>query len=171
MTTNSVVLGGDVLRAALAVMRARRARRSRHETTALGTASAVAVRKTRSETMSIALGPSAVESRILADNRQHVGKCTPCRRMSQASQLFPCNTPNPMPPKKSAANVAFGVACRSSRLERGWAQEAFAARANIDRSYYGAIERGEFNVTLDTIVKVAAALEVSAAALLARARL
>jgi XRE family transcriptional regulator, regulator of sulfur utilization len=51
------------------------------------------------------------------------------------------------------------------------AQEAFAARAGLDRSNYGAIERGEFNVSLDTIVKIAAALEVSAAALLERARL
>jgi transcriptional regulator with XRE-family HTH domain len=34
-----------------------------------------------------------------------------------------------------------------------------------------AIERGEFNVSLDTIVKIAGALEVSAAALLKRAGL
>jgi hypothetical protein len=32
-------------------------------------------------------------------------------------------------------------------------------------------ERGEFNVSLDTIVKIAVALEISAAALLERARL
>ncbi len=41
----------------------------------------------------------------------------------------------------------------------------------MDRSYYGAIERGEFNVSLDTIVKIASALGVSAAALLKRAGL
>ena len=41
----------------------------------------------------------------------------------------------------------------------------------MDRSYYGAIERGEFNVSLDTIIKIAGALEVSAAALLKRAGL
>jgi XRE family transcriptional regulator, regulator of sulfur utilization len=76
-----------------------------------------------------------------------------------------------MPPKKSAANVALGLAARSLRTERGLAQEAFAARAGLDRSNYGAIERGEFNVSLDTIVKIAAALEVSAASLLERARL
>jgi XRE family transcriptional regulator, regulator of sulfur utilization len=76
-----------------------------------------------------------------------------------------------MPPKKSAANVALGLAARSLRTERGLAQEAFAARAGLDRSNYGAIERGEFNVSLDTIVKIAAALEVSAAALLERASL
>jgi transcriptional regulator with XRE-family HTH domain len=76
-----------------------------------------------------------------------------------------------MPPKKSAANVALGLAARSLRLERGLAQEAFASRAGMDRSNYGAIERGEFNVRLDTIVKIAAALEISAAALLETARL
>jgi DNA-binding XRE family transcriptional regulator len=73
--------------------------------------------------------------------------------------------------KKSAANVALGAAARSLRAERGLPQEALATLAGIDRSYYGAIERGEFNVSLDTIVKIAAALEVTAAALLTRAEL
>jgi transcriptional regulator with XRE-family HTH domain len=41
----------------------------------------------------------------------------------------------------------------------------------IDRSYFGAIERGEFNITLDTIAKIAAALGISASHLLARAGL
>ena len=76
-----------------------------------------------------------------------------------------------MPPKKSAANQALGRAVRSARHERGLAQEAFAAQAGIDRSYFGAIERGEFNVSLDTIVKVAAGLGINASELLARARL
>jgi transcriptional regulator with XRE-family HTH domain len=76
-----------------------------------------------------------------------------------------------MPARKSAASVAFGAAIRSMRTERGLPQEAFAARAGMDRSYYGAIERGEFNVSLDTIAKIAGALGVSAAALLKRAGL
>jgi transcriptional regulator with XRE-family HTH domain len=76
-----------------------------------------------------------------------------------------------MPSKKSAANVALGAAARAMRVERGLPQESLAALARIDRSYYGAIERGEFNVSLDTIVKIADALEVPASSLLARARL
>jgi transcriptional regulator with XRE-family HTH domain len=76
-----------------------------------------------------------------------------------------------MPAKKSSANVAFGAASRSMRAERGLPQEAFARHAGLDRSYYGAIERGEFNVTLDTIMKIASALGVPAAALLERAGL
>jgi transcriptional regulator with XRE-family HTH domain len=63
-----------------------------------------------------------------------------------------------MPPKKSEANINLGLAARSLRVERGFAQEAFAARAGMDRSNYGAIERGEFNVSLDTIVKIAGRL-------------
>jgi DNA-binding XRE family transcriptional regulator len=165
------VLRGETRRVALAVMRGLRLRSSRYETIALGIASTVATIMARSVATSTALDTSAVESRTLADKRQHYGKPTPCRRAVQLRHLFPCKNTDPMPSKKSAANVALGDACRSARLERGWAQEAFAARAGIDRSYYGAIERGEFNVTLDTIVKVARALEVSVAALLARAGL
>jgi transcriptional regulator with XRE-family HTH domain len=76
-----------------------------------------------------------------------------------------------VPSKKSAANQALGRAIRSARRERGLAQEAFAARAGIDRSYFGAIERGEFNVSLDMIARVAAGLNVRASELLRRARL
>lgn len=57
-----------------------------------------------------------------------------------------------MPAKKSAEAQAVGAAMRSLRRERGIAQEAFAARARLDRSFYGAVERGEFNITLATVV-------------------
>jgi transcriptional regulator with XRE-family HTH domain len=66
---------------------------------------------------------------------------------------------------------ALGAAVRSARREHGYAQEAFAARAGLDRSYYGAIERGEFNVSLATLLKLAGALQLTAAELLARANL
>lgn len=77
----------------------------------------------------------------------------------------------PMPPKKSPANQALGKAVRAARSEQGYTQEAFAFKAGIDRSYYGAIERGEFNVTLDTLMTIARGLGVPAAELLARAKL
>lgn len=66
---------------------------------------------------------------------------------------------------------ALGEAIRAVRQERGYAQEAFAARAGLDRSYFGAVERGEFNVTLSTLLKVAAGLGVRASELLRRAGL
>jgi hypothetical protein len=37
---------------------------------------------------------------------------------------------------------------------RGYSQEAFALAAGLDRSYMGAIERGELNRTLETLLKV-----------------
>ena len=74
-----------------------------------------------------------------------------------------------MPPRKSAASRTLGRAIREIRRERGLAQEAFAARAGMDHSYYGAIERGECNVSLNTLVKLAAGLETSLSLLFARA--
>lgn len=76
-----------------------------------------------------------------------------------------------MPAKKSAAVQRLGVAIRSARREHGFSQEAFAAHVGLDRSYYGAIERGEFNITLATLWKVAAGLNVPASTLLHRAQL
>jgi transcriptional regulator with XRE-family HTH domain len=72
---------------------------------------------------------------------------------------------------KTEASQALGRAIREVRVERRFSQEGFAAQAGIDRSYYGAIERGEFNVSLETITKLAAGLETTAAELLARAQL
>jgi transcriptional regulator with XRE-family HTH domain len=73
--------------------------------------------------------------------------------------------------KKSAAAQALGEAIRSARREQGHTQEGFAARVGLDRSYYGAVERGEFNVTLATLWKIADGLGVPASALLHRAQL
>jgi len=76
-----------------------------------------------------------------------------------------------MPSKKSAANQALGKTIRAMRRKQGYTQESFALKADIDRSYYGAIERGEFNVTVDTLMTVAGGLGVSAAELVKRAKL
>jgi DNA-binding XRE family transcriptional regulator len=76
-----------------------------------------------------------------------------------------------MPSKKSPANQALGSAMRTIRRECGYSQEAFAPRAGIERSNYGAIERGEFNVRLDTIVKIAGGLGITVGDLLHQAEL
>lgn len=76
-----------------------------------------------------------------------------------------------MPSKKSAANQTLGQAIRTVRAEQGYTQESFALRADLDRSYYGAIERGEFNVTVDTLLTIASGLEITAAELFKRAML
>jgi transcriptional regulator with XRE-family HTH domain len=76
-----------------------------------------------------------------------------------------------VPAKKSEANQALGRTIRAARLDRGLGQEALAARAGIDRSYCGAIERGEFNVSVDTVAKVAVGLDASLSELFAQAGL
>jgi transcriptional regulator with XRE-family HTH domain len=43
----------------------------------------------------------------------------------------------------------------SVRTEKGWSQERFADEAGLHRNYIGAIERGEMNVCLDNMVKLA----------------
>ena len=62
--------------------------------------------------------------------------------------------------------VLFGRRVRQLRVERGVSQEAFAHQVQIDRSYYGSIERGERNVSLENICLIAAGLGVPPAELL-----
>lgn len=55
--------------------------------------------------------------------------------------------------------VSLGEAVRAARKARGLSQEALADAAGIDRSHMGKIERGERNVTIMNIARVAAALD------------
>jgi len=57
--------------------------------------------------------------------------------------------------------IAFGSAVRSIRLDKGLSQEALADLAGIDRSYMGGVERGEHNIALINIKRIANALEAS----------
>lgn len=59
----------------------------------------------------------------------------------------------------------FGANLRRLRKERGLSQEAFAHVAELHWTYVGSVERGERNVSLRNIVKLAAALEVDVAEL------
>ena len=63
--------------------------------------------------------------------------------------------------------LAFGQAVRAARMEQGMAQEELAASAEIERSHMGKIERGEHMPTLALILRIAAALNKSAADLIA----
>ena len=62
---------------------------------------------------------------------------------------------------------AFGRRLRALRTERGLSQEALADLAGIHRTYVGSVERGERNVSLDNIGKLADALGVEVAELFA----
>lgn len=59
-----------------------------------------------------------------------------------------------------SAASAFGANVRRCRARIGISQESLAARAGLDRSYVGGIERGERNPALKTIVVLASALDV-----------
>lgn len=48
---------------------------------------------------------------------------------------------------------------RKYRKEKGLSQEELAARCGLHRTYIGSVERGERNVTLDTLQVIAVALE------------
>ncbi|MGZ0068096.1 helix-turn-helix domain-containing protein [Microbacterium arborescens] len=62
--------------------------------------------------------------------------------------------------------MAFGQRVRDERLRLGVTQEDLAHRAALDRSYVGQVERGERNITLDNIHRLAEALQVEAGSLL-----
>lgn len=55
---------------------------------------------------------------------------------------------------------------RKARKVKGFSQERLALNAKIDRSYMGRIERGEANITLDTLYQLAAAIECDPKSLL-----
>ncbi|MEW6532214.1 MAG: helix-turn-helix transcriptional regulator [Thermodesulfobacteriota bacterium] len=55
---------------------------------------------------------------------------------------------------------------RRLRRQKGWSQERLADEAGLHRTYVGAIERTERNVSIDNIDRLASALSVSIAELL-----
>lgn len=63
--------------------------------------------------------------------------------------------------------LAFGQAVRATRLKQGVGQEKLAGLAGVARSHMGKIERGEHMPTLALILKIATALGISAAELMA----
>ncbi len=63
--------------------------------------------------------------------------------------------------RKHPKLLAVGVAVRTLRKERDVSQEALALLTQIDRSYLGAIERGDQNAGVMHLVRIAEALEIS----------
>jgi transcriptional regulator with XRE-family HTH domain len=56
--------------------------------------------------------------------------------------------------------VLVGENIRKQRLAKKFSQEAFADYVGLDRSNYGAIERGQRNISVLTLVRIADALEI-----------
>ena len=57
----------------------------------------------------------------------------------------------------------FGQRVRELRSDQGFSQESLADDCGLDRTYIGSIERGERNVALRNIEKIADALGISIA--------
>jgi len=54
----------------------------------------------------------------------------------------------------------IGQTIRALRLKRQWTQDVFADRSGLNRAHVGEIERGECNVTIQTLKIVADTLGV-----------
>lgn len=65
--------------------------------------------------------------------------------------------------------VRFGRALRRRREAAGFSQESLADAAGLHRTYVGSVERGERNISLRNIVRLASALRCRASDLLAEA--
>ena len=72
----------------------------------------------------------------------------------------------PLQKRSERIIVAFGKKVRQERLRLGLSQEAFARKAEIHRTYVGLIERGETNITITNIEKIAKGLNLSVTELL-----
>ncbi len=55
----------------------------------------------------------------------------------------------------------FGKAVRAKRNDLGVSQEEFADMCGLDRTYVGGVERGERNLSLVNIERIAKALKIS----------
>lgn len=67
--------------------------------------------------------------------------------------------------------TSLGDAIRLTRSQKGLSQEALAVDAELDRSYVGGIERGEHNVTIINLNKIAKALGMPVSTLLLKGSL
>jgi transcriptional regulator with XRE-family HTH domain len=57
---------------------------------------------------------------------------------------------------------------RRERLRANLSQESLAHKAEIHRTYIGAVERGEKNISIDSLEKIAAALQINPSELMER---
>lgn len=69
------------------------------------------------------------------------------------------------------ALVAIGYAVRAVRSELGLSQESLAHDSGLDRSYLGGIERGEHNLTLISLIRIADQLGIKPSEILEKSGL
>jgi len=69
---------------------------------------------------------------------------------------------------KKPHNQAFGIVLRKIRTERRQTQETLAFTSGLDRTYISLLELGKRSPTLDTIIVLCSALDISLASISSR---
>lgn len=64
----------------------------------------------------------------------------------------------PPVPKSLPAKALFGQRLRTARVEMALSQEELADQADLHRTYIGQVERGERNISVDNMEKLAEAV-------------
>lgn len=72
-------------------------------------------------------------------------------------------------PMSTTLRQQLGRAVRRLRSAAGYSQESFADACHLHRTYMGQVERGELNISLDNIEKIAKRLDMTAGQLLVEA--
>ena len=67
-------------------------------------------------------------------------------------------TQNTLPVKRQPAKILFGVRLRLAREVMGLSQELLAEKAGLHRTYIGQVERGERNISVDSMERLAEAV-------------
>jgi len=67
---------------------------------------------------------------------------------------------------KTVSRAVLSANLRHLRQQQGWSQEALAEHCGLHRTYIGAVERGERNISLDNLDRLANALGVTLCLLL-----
>jgi transcriptional regulator with XRE-family HTH domain len=70
------------------------------------------------------------------------------------------------PPSKEKVQVTFGAAVRALRESRLLTQQQLAELADLHTNYVSSVERGERNIGLHNVVRLAHALDVPVSTLL-----
>ncbi|GMQ88657.1 MAG: hypothetical protein BMS9Abin09_0087 [Gammaproteobacteria bacterium] len=108
-------------------------------------------------------------------NDHSTGSACPAKTLSYADLTTPypvasyfIGEPERPPYGKEVSDSArqLAVNVRLLRVAHGWSQEALALNAGLDRTFVGAIERAERNITLASAEKIAKAFGMSIADLL-----
>lgn len=73
--------------------------------------------------------------------------------------------------KRLIPEKRIGLAIRAKREALGWSQETLAFESGLHRTYIGAVERGEKNVTLRNAIRIARSMHSTLSDLLLAAGL